>query len=102
MREDLIESDTEERRRKQHHKKKKGKKSKQSKRKARSHAFIEIQATAPKSASLLQLNQVDSGDLSVDESAELSLKRMAKNMAAYEKQGEVKNELSCDSITISL
>jgi len=102
MREDLIESDTEERRRKQHHKKKKGKKSKQSKRKARSHAFIEIEATAPKSASLLQLNQVDSGDLSVDESAELSLKRMAKNMAAYEKQGEVKNELSCDSITISL
>lgn len=60
----------------------------------------------PKSASLLQLNQicieVDSADLSVDESAELSLKRMAKNMAAYEKQGEVKNELSCDSVTISL
>ena len=93
LREDLIEGHKEERQRKIHKKKASKNKQRKHKKGRRGHSFIEIEEKAPKSASLLQLSRVDSGDLTVDEQAELSLKRMANKMVAYEKRGEVKDDL---------
>lgn len=97
LREDLIEGHREERARKNHKKKDSKKKQRKHKRGKKSLTFIEIEEKAPKSASLLQLSRVDSSDMTPDEQAELSLKRMAKKMTADEKHGEVEKDLSIDS-----
>lgn len=97
LREDLIEGHKEELRRKK--RKRSANKNKQRKHKEgkRSRAFIEIEETTPTSGSLLQLSQVDSSDLTVDEQAELALKRTANNMAGDERPSAAKNDLSVDS-----
>lgn len=46
---------------------------------------------------MLQLSQVDGGDLTVDEQAELVLKRTANKMVGDEKPSATKNDLSVDS-----
>lgn len=97
LREDLIEGHKEELKRKRH--KRKANKNKQQKHKKgrRGHSGIALKEKAPKSTSLIQLSRVDSSDLTVDEQADLSLKRMANTMVAFEKRGEVKDALSVDS-----
>lgn len=70
LREDLIQGHKEERRRKRRLKSK-AKKGKHKKHKHGGHSFIEIEATAPSSATLLQLSQHESPDYSPEEGADL-------------------------------
>ena len=78
----FIQGHKEERRRKRGKKSKaKGNSKHKKHRKGKhSHSFVEIEDTAPKSTSLLQLTSIDGLDLTTDEGAELELKGMFKKI----------------------